>query len=207
MPGIKEPLGIELGLELLKGHIQVPHSVRRQSVTVELIGAVPWKDADTPLGNDFHAVLRPEPQPGGLSPEHDAPQCSLRVLEGKVVMPRGIHLIVGQFSPHQEAAKQRFSVQQLFDQLIHLGHAEDVLFHRSSFVAPAGNTPGAQAKKEPGSGGPPPRPALCAFAYAISCRTKVPRIPLMNFTVSGVSYFLAISTASLMAAPLGMSGM
>ena len=28
----------------------------------------------------------------------------------------------------------------------------------------------------------------------------------MNFTVSGVSYFLAISTASLMAAPLGTSG-
>ena len=29
----------------------------------------------------------------------------------------------------------------------------------------------------------------------------------MNFTVSGVSYFLAISTASLMEAPWGMSGM
>ena len=28
----------------------------------------------------------------------------------------------------------------------------------------------------------------------------------MNFTVSGVSYFLATSRASLMAAPLGMSG-
>ena len=28
----------------------------------------------------------------------------------------------------------------------------------------------------------------------------------MNFTVSGVSYFLAISTASLMDTPLGMSG-
>ena len=53
----------------------------------------------------------------------------------------------------------------------------------------------------------PPAP-LCRFSYSpISCRTKLPRMPLMNFTVSGVSYFLAISTASLMAAPLGMSGM
>ena len=31
-------------------------------------------------------------------------------------------------------------------------------------------------------------------------------MPLMNFTVSGVSYFLAISTASLMAAELGIAG-
>lgn len=64
------------------------------------------------------------------------------------------------------------------------------------------------AKKTQSGSGLPPRPALPFHCYSlISCRTKLPRMPLMNFTVSGVSYFLAISTASLMAAPLGMSGM
>ena len=50
------------------------------------------------------------------------------------------------------------------------------------------------------------QPQDCPYS-AVSRRTKVPRMPLMNFTVSGVSYFLAISTASLMEAPWGMSGM
>ena len=48
-------------------------------------------------------------------------------------------------------------------------------------------------------------PALLFYSDN-SCREKLPKMPLMNFTVSGVSYFLAISTASLMAAALGISG-
>ena len=53
----------------------------------------------------------------------------------------------------------------------------------------------------------PPCAVLCFFAYSalISARTNEPRMPLMNFTVSGVSYFLAISTASLMATEFGTS--
>ena len=43
------------------------------------------------------------------------------------------------------------------------------------------------------------------YSALISPRTKLPRMPLMNFTVSGVSYFLAISTASLTATRVGMS--
>ena len=50
----------------------------------------------------------------------------------------------------------------------------------------------------------PPCAVLCLFAL-ISARTNEPRMPLMNFTVSGVSYFLAISTASLMATEFGTS--
>ena len=39
-----------------------------------------------------------------------------------------------------------------------------------------------------------------------SARTKAPKIPLMNETTFSSSYFLAISTASLMAAAAGISG-
>ena len=48
--------------------------------------------------------------------------------------------------------------------------------------------------------------ALPGASSAASARTNVPKIPLMNRTTSGLSYFLAISTASLMAAPSGISG-
>mgnify|MGYP002508113407 CR=1 FL=1 len=36
----------QLFLQLLEGHVKIPHSVGAQGVAVELIGSVPWEDAD-----------------------------------------------------------------------------------------------------------------------------------------------------------------
>ena len=85
--GIKKSLGVELGLELLEGHCQVSRSLRGQSVAVELVGAVPGEHGDPAPGDDLHAVFRPEPQAGCLSPEHDTPQGAVSVLQCKIMMP------------------------------------------------------------------------------------------------------------------------
>ena len=202
--GVEEPLLPELLLELLEGHRQIPRPLGSQGIAVELVGPVPGKDRDPAGGHCLHAVLRPEPEAGGLSAEHDAPEGSLAVLQGEVVVAGGIDLVVGQLPPHQDALEDRRVVQQALHQLVHLGDCKDMGLHGRRLPSVISGT----ENREPDEGGGPPssRSRDCPYS-AVSWRTKLPRMPLMNFTVSGVSYFLAISTASLMDAPLGMSGM
>ena len=85
--GIKKSLGVKLGLELLEGHCQVSRSLRGQGVAVELVSTVPGEHRDPAPGDDLHTVFRPEPQAGCLSPEHDAPQGAVSVLQCKIMMP------------------------------------------------------------------------------------------------------------------------
>ena len=129
MGGIEEALGVELGFQLLEGNRQIPRPLRGQGIAVELVGPVPGEDGDPPLGNGLHAVFRAEPEAGGLPPEHDAPQGPLRVLEGEVVVPGGIHFIIGELAPDVHVLEHGLAVQQKLDQLVYLGNAENVLFH------------------------------------------------------------------------------
>lgn len=56
MSRVKQPLLLELLLQLLKGHIQVPYPVRRQLGAVQLICTVPGKHADPAEYHGLHAV-------------------------------------------------------------------------------------------------------------------------------------------------------
>ena len=132
MVRVKEALGMELGLQLLESHRQIAGSLGRQGIAVQLVGTVPWKHGDPPGHHHFHAVFRPKAQLYGAALEHDAAQCALRVLQGKVVMAGGVYFIVGELAPDCHIGQHRLIVQQQFYQMIHFGDAEDVLFHRVS---------------------------------------------------------------------------
>ncbi len=127
---VEQSLPVQLVLQLFKGHIQIPHAVRRQLGAVELIGPVPWEHADAAIGDDLHPVLRPEPQLHGAALEHDAPQSALPVLQGEVVMPGGVYLIVGQLPPDVDAGELRDAVDDVFDEAVDLRYGIDLAFHR-----------------------------------------------------------------------------
>ena len=173
---VKQPLLLELLLQLLKGHIQVPYPVRRQLGAVQLICTVPGKHADPAEYHGLHAVFRPEPQLHGAGLEHDAPQGALSVLQGEVVVAGGIDLVVGQLAPDVKSGELRRAVDQVLDKTVDLGHGKNMLliqWGRSSF----------QASKQRQSVA-----ALPAVGHSFtSARRKLPRMPLMNFTTSGDS--------------------
>ncbi|MPM90439.1 hypothetical protein SDC9_137560 [bioreactor metagenome] len=130
---VEQALLQKLCLELLKGHRQIANPVRRQAAAVELIGPVSWEDGNPPLGNGLHAVFRTKPQPLGLGPKHDAPQRAVLILQRKIVVSRGVDLVVGQFSPHQNILQNRLSVQQSFHIFVYLGNLIDRLVHKRTF--------------------------------------------------------------------------
>ena len=117
----------QLLLQLLEGQMQIPRPLRRQPDAVELILAVPGKDGHPAGGNHQHAVLGAEAQGCRVPPEHDAPQGPLPVLQGKVVVARGVALVVGQLPPHQEAGQQPVPVHEALNILPHLTGREDGL--------------------------------------------------------------------------------
>ena len=129
---IEETFLVELLLQLLKGHIEVADALGRQPFAVELIGPVPGEDRDPPCGQHLHAVLRPKPQRRGRPPEHDAPDGAPGILQRKIVMSRGIDLVVADLAPHRQPRQHPVGVQQGFEILIDLGDVENLLFHRAS---------------------------------------------------------------------------
>ena len=122
---VEQPLPVQLLLELLKGDVQLPHPVGGELAAVELILAVPGEHGHPAEGHHLHAVLRPEPEAGGLPAEHDAPDGPLRVLEGEVVVAGGVALVVGDLPPHKKAGQSSVAIQQALDILVDLGDAVD----------------------------------------------------------------------------------
>ena len=165
MGGVKQTFSIQLGFQLLKGHRQVAHPLRGHGIAVELVGAVPRKHGDPARHHYFHAVFRPEPKTHGAALKHDAADGALLVLQGKVMVPGGVHFIVGQLAPDADVLKHRLIVQQQLHQFVDFGNAEDVLFHGSSFSR--GCPPRRNKKAEP-DGVAPPAPL---------CRCLIRRLP------------------------------
>ena len=112
---VKQPLGQQLRLQLLKCHVQVARACGRQVLTVELIRPIARKYRDPPHGQHLHPVLRFEAQPPRTRAEHHAPQRALGVLHCKIVMPRGIYLIVAELSLNAHLPQQRVPVKQPLD--------------------------------------------------------------------------------------------
>ena len=125
-PGrVKESLPVELFLALLKGQMEVADAVGRQLAAIELVLPVPGEYRDAAVGDDLHAVLGAEAQVDRLPPEEDAPDGSLRVLHGKIVVSRGVELIVGDLPPNKNAGQKLVAVQHALDILVDLGHGID----------------------------------------------------------------------------------
>ena len=77
---VKQALGLELGFQLLKGHVQVSHPVRGQIGAVELVGSVPGEDGNLAQRQHLHAVFRAKPEADGAGLEHHAAQSAGGVL-------------------------------------------------------------------------------------------------------------------------------
>ena len=129
---IEKPLFIKLLLQLLKGQRQISRPLRGHGVAVKLIRAVPGKDADPARHQHLHAVFRTKPQTQSLSLEHDAPDGSGGVLQGKIVVPRGVHFIVGDLTADADAGQHGLVVQQELHQLVDLCDAENMPLHSYS---------------------------------------------------------------------------
>ena len=94
MRRIKQALSPQFFLELLKGNGKVTGSVRRHALSIKLIRAVPREYRHTSGGNDLHPVCRCKAQTGGAGTEHHTAQCCAGILQGKIMMARGIDLII-----------------------------------------------------------------------------------------------------------------
>ena len=129
---VEKALFIKLLLQLLEGQRQISRPLRGHGVAVKLIRAVPGKDADPARHQHLHAVFRTKPQTQSLPLEHDAPDGSGGVLQGKIVVPRGVHLIVGDLAPDADAGQHGFVVQQELHQLVDLRDAENMPLHSYS---------------------------------------------------------------------------
>ena len=146
MRPVEQALLEQAGLHLLKGHRQISRPLRRQPDAVELILAVPWEHRHPARRNDLHPVLRVEAQGGGVPPEHDTPQCPLPVLQGEVVVSRGIHFIVGQFPTHQQAGQDPVPIHETLDILAHLAGGEDCLLLTGGAHRPASRSRARQVR-------------------------------------------------------------
>ena len=127
MRPVKQALLEQAGLHLLKGHRQISRALRRQPDTIQLVLSVPGKHCHPARRDDLHPVLRAKAQGSGIPPEHDAPQRPLPVLQGEVVVPGGVHLIVGQLPPHQQSGQDPVPVHEALDILAHLAWGKDRL--------------------------------------------------------------------------------
>ena len=74
--------------------MKISLSISEQLCAVQLILPVSGKDRNTAIGHHTHPVGGLEPQAESVSPEQDTPDGSPVILEGKIVVARGIFFIV-----------------------------------------------------------------------------------------------------------------
>ena len=115
MSRVKQALGRQLFLHLLKGGVQVAYAVHGHGGAVQLIRPVSGIDRDLAHGNDLHAVVRPEAQTHGIALEHDALQCRPFVFQRKIVVSRGVDLIIADLAPYGHLPQKWVVVQPSTD--------------------------------------------------------------------------------------------
>ena len=129
MGGIKQAFQPQLFLELLEGNMQISYPVRRQRAAVELIGAVPRKNRDASKRQHPHAVLRPEPQRARIALKQDAAQGCAGILQGEIMMPRGIDLVIRDLTAYAKALQRRIGVKHLLYVGVDLADFQDFTLH------------------------------------------------------------------------------
>ena len=106
MGGIKQTLGLKLGLQLFKGHMQISHPIRSQTGTIQLVGPIPGKDGNFAQCQHLHAVFRPKTEPHGAGLEHDAAQSAGGVLQGEIMVAGRVHLVIADLPPDAQAGQE-----------------------------------------------------------------------------------------------------
>ena len=134
MGRVKQALGGQLLLELLEGGIEVTHTVHGHGSDIQLVCAVPGENRYLTHGDNLHTVLRPEPEPHGISLEHDAFQGAALVLQGKVMMAGGIHLVVADLTLYRNRVQKPVRIHHLADIFVDLADRKHLLCHRSSLL-------------------------------------------------------------------------
>ena len=129
MGGIKQALCCQLLFQLLEGRIEVTHAVHGHGGAVQLVSAVSGKHGNLAHSDDLHAVFRPEPEPHGISLEHDALQRAAFILQREVMVARGVHLVVADLATDCHLGEQRVSIQAAADVFIQLGDGQNILCH------------------------------------------------------------------------------
>ena len=135
---IEEPFGIKALLELFKGHLEIADAVGHDRGAGELIRAVPGIDPETSAGKDAHPVFRTEAKLRRAASEHDAPQAALLILQGEIVVTRGVDLIVRQFPLHAEVPEAELGFQKVPDRFVHLADGQRETAVLSAHVSGAG---------------------------------------------------------------------
>ena len=168
----KQPLLPQLLLELLKGHMEIAHPLGTERLAIELVGPVPGENADPARSDHLHAVFRTEPEALRLPLEHHAADGPLRVLQGKIVMPGRVELIVGNLPPDKNMIQLRHAVQHRLHQSVQLRYAEDLPLHGfpPSICRSPAYVPGTAAKNLlPPAGGKLLRRSFDSLKRAHSC--------------------------------------
>ena len=119
---VEQALGRQLGFQLLESGIQVPHAVHAHSAAIQLVSTIPGIDRNASKRNDLHAVGRPKAQPHGIALEHDALQCRSFILQRKIVVPRGVTLVVADLAPDRHLGQERISVHFSLNIFVNLGN-------------------------------------------------------------------------------------
>ena len=126
---IKESLGGQLFLELLKSRMKITDTVHGHGGAIKLIGTVSGKHRNLAHGNDFHAVFRSEPKPHGIALKHDASQRAVGVFQSKVMMTGGILLIVADLPPNGQIVQNGIRIHPAADVFVDLGNGKHFLCH------------------------------------------------------------------------------
>ena len=113
--GVKEALGRQLFLQLFKGHGQVPHPVGLHVGDIDLVLPALGEQAHPAREDDLHPRFRAEAETHGIRPEHHAGDDSPLVLEGEIVMPGGMDLVIGQLAPDTGLGQDLVPVQEELD--------------------------------------------------------------------------------------------
>ena len=122
--GVKQALGRQLRLQLLKGRVQVPYTVHAHSRAIELVRAVSGVYGNSAQSDDLHAVGRPEAQAHGVSFEHDAFQGRCFVLQGKVMVSGWVAFVVADLATYRHLGEHRVRVHLPLNVFIDLGNGE-----------------------------------------------------------------------------------
>ena len=97
---IKETFPGKPCLQLLKGRRQIAYAVRHHAADIQLVLAALGIDIHAACGNHLHAVLRLEPHPGSIAPEHDTGNNPPLVLQVEIAMAGAIPLEIGNLTRH-----------------------------------------------------------------------------------------------------------
>ena len=114
MGNIEQALLVQTFFELVKGQLQGASPLGDQMGAVELIGAVPGIDSDPANGDYRHPVLGDEPQRKSVALEQDTAKRPIGILNRKIMVTRGVSLIVADLAPHTDILQRRVVVKKVF---------------------------------------------------------------------------------------------